>query len=283
MKANLPQLEPRILQKWDELGIYQKILDRNRGKTKYVLHDGPPYANGNIHLGHALNKILKDVIVKYKNMRGFFSAYVPGWDCHGLPIELQVEKDLKGKKQELSKVEIRRLCRDYAQSFVEIQREEFKRLGIMGIWDDPYLTMDPQYEARELVELGRLVGRGLVFRGFKPVHWCPSCRTALAEAEVEYQDVLSPSIYVKFPVKDAKGKFSPDPRGGPFFVIWTTTPWTLPANQAIALHPRLMYRMVATPTGRLILAEDLIDPLMKTFGFTQGDYTVTEGAWRGED
>jgi isoleucyl-tRNA synthetase len=283
MKANLPQLEPRIIQKWEDSGIYQKILEANRTKPKYILHDGPPYANGNIHLGHALNKILKDIIVKYKNMRGFFSVYVPGWDCHGLPIELQVEKSLKGKKRNLPKMEIRKLCRAYAERFVEIQREEFKRLGVMGLWDKPYLTMDPRYEACELRELGTLVARGMVYRGFKPVHWCPSCQTALAEAEVEYEEVPSPSIYVKFPVKDPKGKFPVDPVRGTHFVIWTTTPWTLPANQAIALHPHLMYRHVKTPAGELILAQDLVPELMKTFGFREWDYETTPGAWAGAE
>ena len=280
MRANLPQNEPAQVEKWEREGTYFKILEANQGKSKYILHDGPPYANGNIHIGHALNKILKDVIVKSKSMRGFYSPYVPGWDCHGLPIELQVEKNLGGraKKAALSKAEIRRLCKEYAEKYISIQREEFKRLGVLGDWQKPYLTINHQYEAVEMRELGKIAGAGIVFRQKKPVYWCASCVTALAEAEVEYEDHTSASIYVKFGVKDGKGKLAGD---NLYFVIWTTTPWTLPANQAIALHPKFMYRVVRTPAGDLVLNQELIEKVMVAAGFGAKDYAVLDGAWTG--
>src|SRR5258706_8997453 len=203
MRANLPAREPEILERWKREGLYARMLEARAGCPRYVLHDGPPYANGNIHLGHALNKIVKDIIVKYKHMAGFLAPYVPGWDCHGLPIELQVEKSLgKEKKAALSKPEIRQLCREYAARFVAVQREEFERLGVLGDWAAPYLTMDFAYEATEIRELARVVASGELYRGKKPVHWCAACRTALAEAEVEYRDVTSPSIYVAFPLRE---------------------------------------------------------------------------------
>src|SRR5918996_2905012 len=242
MRANLPQNEPKQVERWERAGTYFRMLEVNEGKPKFILHDGPPYANGNIHLGHALNKILKDVIVKYEAMTGHAAPYVPGWDCHGLPIELQVEKNLgRAKKLALSKAEIRRLCKEYAEKFISIQREEFKRLGVLGDWERPYRTMDPHYEAQEIRELGKFAASGSLYRQKKPVYWCASCVTALAEAEVEYEDHTAPSIYVKFQVKNPNGKFTPDP-AGTYFVIWTTTPWTLPANQAIAVHPKFIYR-----------------------------------------
>ena len=251
MRANLPQNEPKQVERWDGEETYFKVLEANRGEPKFILHDGPPYANGNIHIGHALNKILKDIIVKYRSMTGHRAPYVPGWDCHGLPIELQVEKNLgRAKKLAMSKAEIRRLCREYAEKYISVQREEFKRLGVFGDWEHPYRTLDPAYEAQEIRELGKIVESGALYRQKKPVYWCASCVTALAEAEVEYEDHTSASIYVKFSVKDPKGKFPVDSTSGPFFVIWTTTPWTLPANQAIAVHPKFMYRHVKTAEGR---------------------------------
>ncbi|MFQ5903819.1 MAG: isoleucine--tRNA ligase, partial [Candidatus Binatia bacterium] len=284
MRANLPQNEPLQVEKWERGSTYLKILEASKKKKKYILHDGPPYANGNIHLGHALNKTLKDVIVKYKNMTGFLAPYIPGWDCHGLPIELQVEKNIgRAKKKMLSKSEIRRLCREYAEKYISIQREEFKRLGVLGDWEKPYRTIDYMYEAVEVRELGKFISSGSLYRQKKPVYWCASCVTALAEAEVEYEEHTSPSIYVKFPVKDPKGKFTLDSAPGTSLVIWTTTPWTLPANQAVAVHPRFIYRLVKTPSGNLVLAQDLIPPLMKIFGFGEGDYEVTSGAWGGEE
>ena len=283
MKADLTGREPEMLRSWEEGRIYQKLRELRAGREMWILHDGPPYANGHIHIGHALNKILKDFVVKSRSMMGYNAVFVPGWDCHGLPIEHQVDKELGEGKRTVGVVEKRRLCREYAARFIDVQREEFRRLGVLGDWEHPYTTMDHRYEAVILRELAKFVGAGSIYRGLKPVHWCATCRTALAEAEVEYEDHRSPSIYVKFPVKDAKGKFAIDPSQGTHFVIWTTTPWTLPANQAIALHPRLSYRLVKTPAGDLILAQELIDACMKVFNYGKGDYQVTRGAWAGAE
>ena len=288
MRANLPQNEPLQVEKWERQGIYFKLLELNRKGEKYILHDGPPYANGNIHIGHALNKILKDVIVKSKSMMGFYAPYIPGWDCHGLPIELQVEKNIgRAKKEALGKAEIRRLCREYAEKYIAIQREEFKRLGVLGDWQNPYRTIDYRYEAAEIRELGKFVAAGSLYRQKKPVYWCASCVTALAEAEVEYEEHTSPSIYVKFAVQaqsaKRKGQSAVQLEPGACFVIWTTTPWTLPANQAIAVHPRFTYRLVTTPAGNLVLAEELVASLMKTFGFSDGSYDVSSSAWAGAE
>ncbi len=281
MKANLTRMEEVMLERWKSGDIYKRLRERGRGRRKYILHDGPPYANGNIHIGHALNKILKDIIVKSKSMEGFDAPYVPGWDCHGLPIEHQVDKSLGAKKRGMSKPEIRKLCREYAEKYVNIQREEFKRLGIFGDWEAPYLTMTHSYEATIVREFGKVVERGGVYKRKKPVLWCTSCETALAEAEVEYADKTSPSVFVKFPVENPQGKFSVNPVKGTYFVIWTTTPWTLPANLAIALHPEFMYQLVKTPAGDLILAQELIKPCMEKFGFKE--YEVTPGAWAGQE
>ncbi len=283
MKADLTGREPEMLRSWEEGRIYQKLRELRAGREMWILHDGPPYANGHIHIGHALNKILKDFVVKSRSMMGYNAVFVPGWDCHGLPIEHQVDKELGEGKRTVGVVEKRRLCREYAARFIDVQREEFRRLGVLGDWEHPYTTMDYRYEAVILRELAKFVGAGSIYRGLKPVHWCATCRTALAEAEVEYENHRSPSIYVKFPVKDAKGKFAIDPSRGTHFVIWTTTPWTLPANQAIALHPRLSYRLVKTPAGDLILAQELIDACMKVFNYGKSDYQVTRGAWAGAE
>ena len=201
MKASLTKAEPRMLEWWEKEKIYKEIRESSKGKEKFVFHDGPPYANGHIHMGHALNKILKDFIVKIMGMKGYDAGFIPGWDCHGLPIEHQVGKKLKEKKMSLEKSSIRKQCRSYAQDFVSIQRDEFKRLGIFADWDNPYLTMDYSYEATIVREFGKFVEKGMVYKGLKPVHWCTSCRTALAEAEVEHADHTSPSIYVKFEIK----------------------------------------------------------------------------------
>ncbi|MBI4654489.1 MAG: isoleucine--tRNA ligase [Nitrospirae bacterium] len=290
MKANLTQKEVEMLNFWKENNIYPKMVDRDKGKS-YILHDGPPYANGNIHIGHALNKILKDIVVKYKAMCGFYAPYVPGWDCHGLPIEHQVDKESSKLKAQSSKPEDselllkkRQLCREYAAKFVNIQREEFKRLGVFGDWDKPYLTMTNSYEASIVMEFGRFVEGGYIYKGKKPVHWCPNCVTALAEAEVEYADKESPSIYVKFKVKNPanlKSQISNLKFEGVFFVIWTTTPWTLPANMALALYPKFIYRLVKTPEGELILAQDLIKDCMEKIGYKESEYIVTKGRWAG--
>ncbi len=276
MKANLTQREPELLQRWEKEALWEQILRKNREGVIYTLHDGPPYANGHIHMGHALNKILKDIIVKYKNMKGCFAKYLPGWDCHGLPIELQVDKKLGAKKHDLSLTEFRRQCRDYAARFVEIQREEFKRLGVFGEWQAPYLTMDHAYEGAIIREFGRFVERGGIYKGKKPIHWCASCRTALAEAEVEYADEASPSIYVRFPLEAAVAERVPalvDKEVS--MVIWTTTPWTLPANLAVAVHPEYRYAAVETEGAVLILAEDRVAPCLDAFGRTSHQILAT--------
>ncbi len=268
MRANLPAREPEILAQWERLDVYAAGLAARADRPRYLLHDGPPYANGNIHIGHALNKIIKDVIVKYKTMAGFQAPYVPGWDCHGLPIEHEVEKKLgKEKKASLGKAEIRRLCRDYAAKFVDVQRADFKRLGIIGDWSDPYLTTEYGYEATEIRELARFVTSGELYRGKKPVHWCASCRTALAEAEVEYRDVATRSIYVAFPLAEPLPPVFEDLPGPIAAAIWTTTPWTLPANMAIAVHPEIEYAVMARPGGgSLIVARALVPKLEGILG-----------------
>ncbi|EEG76478.1 isoleucine--tRNA ligase [Dethiobacter alkaliphilus] len=267
MRAGLPKREPEFLEQWEKTDIYQKVRNSRQGKEKYVLHDGPPYANGDIHMGHALNKVLKDIIVKHKSMSGFDSPYVPGWDTHGLPIEHQVVKKGKVKRNEVTPLEFRRHCRDYALRFLDIQREQFKRLGVRGDWDNPYVTLKPEFEARQIEVFGEMANKGYIYKGLKPVHWCPQCETALAEAEIEYAEHKSPSIYVRFNVTDAKGKIA-DPENV-WFVIWTTTPWTIPANLAISLHPDFTYVRVRTPKhGDLILAEELFGDVMETFEIT---------------
>jgi len=268
MKANLPEREPEMLASWEREQLYQRIQDAGRGRPRYLLHDGPPYANGHIHIGHALNKILKDIVVKSKTMEGYHAPYVPGWDCHGLPIEHQVLKELGEKKKTLSTVEIRKRCREYAEKFFHIQRDEFRRLGVLGDWEHPYLTMNPSYEATILREFGKFVEQGGVYKGLKPVLWCFVDETALAEAEVEYEDHTSPSIYVKFPfVKSPRelGVVQPGIESASV-VIWTTTPWTLPANQAICLHPDFDYAFVKVGTEVLLVAEKLVESVAKACG-----------------
>jgi len=268
MKANLAVREPEQLKKWDEAKIYRGMIDKNSEEKKFILHDGPPYANGGLHLGTILNKVLKDIVVKYKNMSGVRCEYIPGWDCHGLPIELAVDKKLGSKKRELDPIDIRLACREYANKFVGIQREEFKRLGCLARWEKPYLTMSHEYEASIAREFGKFVERGSLYKGKKPIYWCAKCRTALAEAEVEYADHESPSIFVKFKLKDDE-KFRKDwglvdePIS---LVIWTTTPWTIPANLAIALNPNLPYVAAKVGGEVWIMAEGLIDSVMEAVG-----------------
>jgi isoleucyl-tRNA synthetase len=273
MRANLPKREPEIVKKWEEMRVYEQIESLSKGRDKYILHDGPPYANGHIHLGTALNKILKDMIVKSKFMAGFDSAYVPGWDCHGLPIEHEVDKELGDKKLRMSTADVRRYCRAYAERFIDVQREEFKRLGVFGEWDDPYLTMRYRYQATIVRELGKFFSGGSVYRGKKPVYWCASCVTALAEAEVEYMDVPSPSIYVRFAAKDDFSERIPEVKGkNVYVVIWTTTPWTIPANLAIAVHPDEPYAAVQVGEDVYILAERLVSINMEIFNIS--DYRI---------
>ena len=272
MKADLPKKEPDILKFWETNRIYEKIIAHNSTGKTFMLHDGPPYANGHIHIGHALNKILKDVIIKEKAMHGYKAEYVPGWDCHGLPIEHNVDKSLGQKKQGMSKLDIRRECRKFAQQFVDIQRQEFIRLGVLGRWDAPYLTMNYSYEAAIVEELSKIMRNGYVYKGKKPVYWCAHDATALAEAEVEYENHVSPSVYVRFKVKDDKGKLPASFRGkNVFFVIWTTTPWTLPANLAITVHPSLEYAGFEVEGNIFIVALPLLESLKESInGWNRG-------------
>jgi isoleucyl-tRNA synthetase len=293
MKADLANREPAMLAAWERDGLYEKIRAESRGRPSFVLTDGPPYANGAIHLGHAVNKILKDIIVKSRTLDGYDAPYVPGWDCHGLPIEMQVEKTHGRVGQKIDAKAFRAACREYAQKQIDSQRKDFKRLGVLGDWEHPYLTMDPRFEAEQLRAFSVIIKNGHVYKGFKPVHWCLNCRSALAEAEVEYEDITSPSVFVRFEVidrLDLSRRFgmltegSEVDEGVPTSVaIWTTTPWTLPANQAVAVHPQFDYALVEFDFGngreRLVLATERIKPLMHTLGISR--WTVlaeTKGA-----
>ena len=274
MKANLAVREPEQIAEWEALNLYQKIREESKDREPFILHDGPPYANGNIHIGTALNKILKDIIVRSRQMSGFNANYVPGWDCHGLPIEHNVDKELGDKKKDLSQADFRRKCRAYAEKFIDIQREEFKRLGVMGEWENPYLTMKYRYEAIIATECLKFGLNGSLFRSKKPIHWCCSCQTALAEAEIEYHDETSPSIFVKFLLIDGLDEAMPVLKGKTVSVIiWTTTPWTIPANLAIALHPDFIYAAVDVGNDEVyILARELVASCMQTFNIS--DYTI---------
>src|SRR4030042_163867 len=275
MKANLAHREPEMLARWDAIGIYDRIRETLRGRKPYILHDGPPYANGSIHLGTALNKILKDILIKEKNMAGRDSIYVPGWHCHGLPIEHQVDKERGEQKTGMSQADKRRRCRVYADKYVGIQREQFKRLGVFGEWENPYLTMNYAYEATTVEEFGRLYLNGSVYKGKKPVYWCASCKTALAEAEVEYHDHKTPSIYVKFPLISDISARLPNLAGEKVsVVIWTTTPWTLPANLAIAFPAGFVYAAVKAQGEVLILAKDLLERCLDAFGFAREPWEI---------
>jgi isoleucyl-tRNA synthetase len=271
MKAGLPTREPVILKRWQEQDLYRQLRENNQGKPKFILHDGPPYANGDIHIGHAVNKILKDIILKSKTLSGFDTPYVPGWDCHGLPIELNVEKKVGKPGVKVSPAEFRQACREYAAKQVDGQREDFKRLGVLADWDNPYLTMDFQFEADIIRTLGEIIENGHLHKGVKPVHWCVDCGSALAEAEVEYEDKTSPAIDVRFQLVDvaAFDKACPNNGNGPVSIaIWTTTPWTLPANQAVCLHPELEYVVVQCAAERLVLAEALYEKALERFQLT---------------
>lgn len=266
MRANLPNKEPKIIQKWQEDDIYAKGL--NKGTKSFILHDGPPYANGNIHIGHALNKILKDIILKYKRLNGYNAPYVPGWDTHGLPIELKVTEKLGEKAKEMDALQIRKLCTEYALEWVQTQKEGFIRLGVLGDWNNPYLTLKPEYEAKQLEVFGELYENGYIFKGLKPIYWSPVTETALAEAEIEYKNVTSPSIYVKMKGnKDLMEKLGMNEEV--WVVIWTTTPWTLPANVAISLNPNFEYGVYKTEKGNLILAKDLAEKAFVEIGITE--------------
>ena len=275
MKANLAQREPMILKQWQDLHLYQRLRQQGKGKQKFVLLDGPPYANGHIHVGHAVNKILKDMIVKSKTLSGFDAPYVPGWDCHGLPIELNVEKKHGKPGRKISAADFRAACREYAESQIDIQRDEFIRLGVVGDWEHPYKTMDFTYEANIIRSLAKIIHNGHLQKGYKPVHWCLDCASALAEAEVEYADKTSPSIDVRFAVVDQTDfwqRFGHVHKGmGHLFIpIWTTTPWTLPANQAVSLNPELMYALVSVPgPEQLLIADDMVSSVMARYGIEE--------------
>ena len=285
MKGDLAQREPAMVRAWEERGTYARLRAIAQGRPRFVLHDGPPYANGAIHIGHAVNKILKDVVVKSRSLDGFDAPYIPGWDCHGLPIELQVEKKHGRPGHKLDARAFRAACRAYAQEQIDLQRTDFKRLGVLGDWDRPYLTMAPRYEAQQLRAFGRIIGNGHVYKGVKPVHWCLDCRSALAEAEVEYEEKVSPAIDVAFRVVDlaqlgSRVGLAPARLGtAPVdVVIWTTTPWTLPANQAVALRAEFQYALVeAARDGepdrrgerRLIVASELLESCLKRYGMRE--------------
>ncbi len=283
MKADLAKREPGMLAAWERNGLYEKIRAVAKGRPSFVLTDGPPYANGTIHLGHAVNKILKDIIVKSRTLDGYDAPYVPGWDCHGLPIEMQVEKTHGRVGQKIDAKSFRAACREYAQKQIDSQRSDFKRLGVLGDWDHPYLTMAPRFEAEQLRAFALILKNGHVYKGYKPVHWCLSCRSALAEAEVEYEEKTSPSIYVRFPVADGADlarRFGIDSGGlnagvenqevPASLAIWTTTPWTLPANRAVAVHPQFDYGLIEFDLSggleRLVVASELIDAVMNSLG-----------------
>jgi len=277
MKGNLANREPEMLKHWDEIGLYSLMREIGAGRPRFVLHDGPPYANGEIHIGHAVNKILKDIIVKSKTLSGFDAPYVPGWDCHGLPIELNVEKKVGKAGRKIDHAGFRTACREYAASQVAKQKEDFIRLGVTGDWEHPYLTMDFKFEADIIRALGKIAANGHLTKGFKPVHWCTDCGSALAEAEVEYEDKTSPAIDVRFGVLDEEALFARstlqgggEGKGPLSIVIWTTTPWTLPANRAVALHPELDYVVVQCDSAhgieRLILAEALHGAALLRYG-----------------
>ena len=290
MKADLANREPRMLEAWERDGLYQKIRSAATGRPSFILTDGPPYANGIIHLGHAVNKILKDIVVKSRTLDGYDAPYVPGWDCHGLPIEMQVEKTHGRVGQKIDAKSFRAACREYAHKQVDAQRRDFKRLGILGDWERPYLTMMPRYEAEQLRAFSLIIKNGHLYKGYKPVHWCLNCRSALAEAEVEYEDITSPGVYVGFEVADRAdlAQRMADSRDEQRLIaaevptslaIWTTTPWTLPANRAVALHPQFDYALVEFDSGagraRLLLAAELIKSVMHTLSVTQWSVLAT--------
>ena len=265
MKANLPQAEPRQLEEWQQTRLYEKILEARAGRPLFVFHDGPPYPTGEIHLGTGLNKILKDLVVKTKSMAGFRAPYVPGWDCHGLPIETKVEKELGGKGK-VPPAEFRRLCREFAMKYVDQHRRDFKRLGVLARWDDPYLTMSNSYEAKIAETFVDFLERGYIYRGLKPVYWCIHDNTALAEAEVEYEDHTSPSIWVRYPVVESTAP-KPGGKGGFYAIVWTTTPWTLPASMALAFNAKLQYTLATDDKGDVyIIASDLLKSVAEATG-----------------
>ncbi|MEQ6050596.1 isoleucine--tRNA ligase [Lysinibacillus capsici] len=269
MRGNLPANEPKMQEKWNGMDINKLQMERTEGRPEFVLHDGPPYANGDIHIGHALNKVLKDMITRHRSMTGYHVNYIPGWDTHGLPIEQALTN--KGvKRKEMSVAAFRQLCEEYAYEQIDNQRAQFRRLGIRGDWENPYITLKPEFEARQIEVFGKMAEKGYIYKGLKPVYWSPSSESALAEAEIEYKDIKSPSIYVSFAIKDAKGVVPADAK----FIIWTTTPWTLPANLGISLNPEFIYVVVAVANKKFIIAKELLESVATTLGWV--DYEVVQ-------
>ncbi|MCL2486750.1 MAG: class I tRNA ligase family protein, partial [Oscillospiraceae bacterium] len=272
MKAGLPKREPEMLAAWEENKIYERMIENNKDKPLFILHDGPPYANGDIHMGHARNKTLKDIIVRYKNMSGFKAPYVPGWDTHGLPTELKARKAVGLEAAaKLTPVELRKLCRKTVEGYIDIQRGQLKRLGCIGEWETPYITMDPEFEQTQIEIFCEMAMGGHIYKGLKPVYWCPDCQTALAEAEIEYAEDPCQSVYVKFRVVDDKGKLAAlgvDPANA-YFVIWTTTTWTLPGNVAISLGPDFTYKLIKAGDEILIMADELYKPALEAAGIAE--------------
>jgi len=278
MRAGLSKKEPEMLKQWDKAGIYKKVIQKRRNGRIFILHDGPPYANGKIHIGTAYNKVMKDFIVKFKSMMGFYTPYVPGWDTHGLPIETEVIKAYHLRREELSPIEFRRKCKEFTSKYIKTMTRQFKRLGVWGDWDHPYITFHPRYEAKQIEIFGEMAKKGHIYKGLKPVYWCPSCVTALADAEVEYGDHSSPSIYVSFKVKDGTSSFKE--LEGAYVVIWTTTPWTLPGNTAVALHPDFEYTLFDGDGHRYLVATELIDDFVRNTGVM---VEKEIGIYRGQD
>ncbi len=276
MKAGLPNREPGMLERWNEQDLYRLMLEKNKDLPPFILHDGPPFSNGFIHMGHALNKTLKDFIVRSHAMMGFYTPYVPGWDNHGLPIERAIETSKKKLNKDMSVPEFRNACADFAEDFIQKQMGGFKRLGVVGDWENPYRTMDKHFEAQEVKVFGRMFDKGYIYKGLKPVSWCPYCATAVAEADIEYKDDPCTTVYVKFPVKDDQGKLAGFDLSKTFFVIWTTTIWTLPGNMGISLHPRDSYALVKADNGEIyIMAEALVEKTMKAGGFENYEIVAT--------
>ena len=265
MRGKLPTKEPAYVERWQNANMYEKVIKQNEGKEHFIFHDGPPYANGNMHVGHMLNKVIKDVICRYKNMEGFYTPYIPGWDTHGLPIENAIQKQGVDRKS-MSTAKFREKCYAYALKQVERQMQQCIRVGTFADYKHPYLTLHKEFEARQIDVFAKMAVDGLIYKGLKPVYWSPSSESALAEAEVEYHDVKSPTIYVRFKVKDGKGILDGDDN---YFVIWTTTPWTIPGNQAICLNPRFTYALVKSEKGNLVVLEELVDSLWETFGLKE--------------
>ena len=296
MKANLVQREPQLRKEWAKSNIYARIREARQGAPLYILHDGPPYANGDIHMGHVINKVLKDLVVRYKTMVGFDAPFVPGWDCHGLPIESKVVAELGDKVHQMSKLDIRKNCMKYASKYVKVQSEQFQELGIFGDFENPYLTFTPQYEAGILEVFAELVEKGLVYKQLKPIHWSIGCETALAEAELEYKDIQSPSIFVNFPVaKESIERLielglvgqSEAESAKVCFMIWTTTPWTLAANLAVAVHPHLDYTAISYERDGSkfvsISATERVEAVIAAGALEEGQYSISEKTVKGSE